>query len=68
MAVSTITTEAGDILMAETVAGISTASSLNDISIVTIFKETFDTNPESRGWLIGVDWMWDSTNHRLKMA
>ena len=54
--------------MAETVAGISTASSLNDISIVTIFKETFDTNPESRGWLIGVDWMWDSTNHRLKMA
>lgn len=54
--------------MMETVAGLSDASTLNDISVVTIFKETFDTNPESRGWMVGTDWVWDSVNLRMKIA
>jgi hypothetical protein len=62
-----LTTESGDILMMETVAGISGASSLNDISIVTIFNEPFDTNPTSRTWLVGTDWEWDAVNLRMKI-
>lgn len=62
---NTLTTESGDILMLETVAGISGASSLNDISIVTINKETFDTNPTARGWILGTGWAYDSTNKRI---
>ena len=61
-----ITTEDGNTLMMETVAGISGASTLNDISIVTINKETFDTDPTTRGWLIGSDWVYDSVNFRIK--
>jgi hypothetical protein len=63
-----ITTESGDIIMMETVAGISSASSLNDISVVTINKEHFDTDPSSRGWLIGTDWEYDTVNKRIKIA
>jgi hypothetical protein len=68
MAVSTITTESGDTLMAETVAGIPLASSLNDISVVTINKEHFDSDPVARSWLVGTDWVWDSVNQRMKIA
>jgi hypothetical protein len=68
MAQDTLTTESGDILMMETVAGISGASSLNDISIVTIYKETFDTSPTTRGWTIGTDWEWDAVNLRMKIV
>jgi hypothetical protein len=63
-----ITTEAGDTIMLETVAGLASASSLNDISVVTINKERFATNPVSRGWMIGTDWEWDSVNERIKIA
>lgn len=65
---STLITESGDTLKAETVAGIASASALNDISVVTIYKELFTTNPESRGWLVGTDWEWDSVNLRMKIA
>jgi hypothetical protein len=65
---STLITESGNIIMMETVAGVSSASSLNDISIVTINKETFDTDPTLRSWLVGADWEYDSTNDRLKIA
>lgn len=68
MAVSNITTESGDRIMMETVPGISSASSLNDISIVTINKELFETNPSSRGWLLGTDWVYDSVNQRIKIT
>jgi hypothetical protein len=68
MASSTLTTESGDILQAETVSGVASASTLNDISVVTIYKETFDTNPTSRDWLVGTDWEWDSVNLRMKIA
>lgn len=67
MAQSTITTESGDALMMETVAGISGASNLNDISIVTIFNEPFDSDPVSRDWLVGTDWEWDAVNLRMKI-
>jgi hypothetical protein len=63
----TLITESGNTLVMETVTGITGASTLNDISIVTIFKETFDTTPTDRGWLIGTDWEWDAVNLRLKI-
>jgi hypothetical protein len=63
----TLTTESGDILMMETVRGTSGASILNDISVVSIFKETFDTNPTTRNWLVGTDWEWDAVNLRMKI-
>jgi hypothetical protein len=68
MASSTLITESGDILQAETVSGVASASTLNDISVVTIYKETFDTSPTSRDWLVGTDWEWDSVNLRMKIA
>lgn len=39
---------------------------LNDISIQTINKETFGSNPVSRDWLVGADWVYDDTNHNMK--
>ena len=68
MASSTLITESGNTLQAETVSGVASASTLNDISVVTIYKETFDTNPTSRDWLVGSLWVWDSVNLRMKIA
>lgn len=65
---STLITESGNKLMMETVSGISSASSLNDISVVTINKEEFTTDPVAREWLYGTLWTYDSTNDRLKIA
>ena len=65
---NTLITESGDTLKMETVPGIAQASSLNDISVVTINKEDFSTDPTNNGWLIGTDWQWDSINLRLKIA
>lgn len=67
MSQQTLTTESGDILMMETVAGFSDASNLNDISVVTIFKETFDSNPTERDWKVGSEWEWDNVNNRMKI-
>jgi len=64
---STLITEAGDTLMMETVAGVTGASSLNDINIVTIFKEIFETNPTTRGWIVGTDWEWSVANERMQI-
>ena len=68
MTQSYLSTEDGKILMAETSEGIADASSMNDISVETIHKETFDTDPSARGWQYGTLWVYDGTNHRLKMA
>lgn len=68
MAQSTLITESGDTLMMETVPGISSASSLNDISVETIYNEDFTTNPITREWQIGVNWQWDSVNLRMKIV
>lgn len=64
----TLITESGDTLIMETVNGIPGSSSLNDINVVSIFSETFDTNPVSRGWQVGTDWEWDAVNLRMKIA
>ena len=63
----TLITESGDTLMMETVAGYTGSSLLNDISVVTIFNEPFDTNPLTRGWIIGNDWEYDETNNRMQI-
>lgn len=65
---STLITESSDTIKLETIAGISSASSLNDISVVTINKEEFDTNPSTRDWFVGTDWEYDSINLRMKIA
>lgn len=64
---STLITESEDTLMMETVNGITGASSLNDISVVSINNEQFDSNPTARNWLIGANWEWDSVNNRMKI-
>ena len=61
-----LTTEDGKIITAETLPGITGASSLNDINIQQITKETFDTDPADNGWIIGSDWEWDSVNDNIK--
>jgi len=53
--------------MMETVYGVTGVSSLNDVSVVTIFKENFDTNPALRGWLVGSLWVYDNVNKRMKI-
>lgn len=63
-----ILTESSNVLMMETVLGIPLASSLNDIDVQDINKETFSTDPSANGWLIGTDWVWDSVNLRLKVV
>ena len=61
-----LTTEAGDKLVAESVAGFSGASSLNDAVVFRLNKETFDTNPLGRGWLVGSGWQWDAGNQNME--
>ena len=39
---------------------------LNDVNIQTINKETFGSDPASRGWLVGSKWEYDDTNHNMK--
>ena len=59
-------TESGDYLVAESVAGFSGASSLNDSAVFLLNKETFETNPLSRGWLVGANWAWNGTNKNME--
>ena len=66
MAISNITTEDGNILVMENVAGITGASSLSDTKVQTINVELFDTNPTLRGWIIGTQWQYDSVNKNIK--
>lgn len=61
-----LTTEAGDKLVAESVAGFTGASSLNDSVVFQLNKETFDTNPLGRGWLVGANWSWNGTNKNME--
>lgn len=59
-------TETGDKIIAEPIAGVTGASSLNDTLVQQINKETFDTDPSSRGWTVGGNWSWDNINLRMK--
>jgi len=65
--IDTLITEDGNRIMMETVSGVTGVSSLNDVSVVTIFKENFDTNPALRGWLVGSLWEYDNINDRMKI-
>lgn len=56
---STRISEDGRRRVAESVAGLTGASSLNDATIIVINKETFTTDPFTTGWLIGSGWAWD---------
>lgn len=61
-----LTTEAGDKLVAESVAGFSGASSLNDTAGFVLLKETFETTPLTRGWLAGSNWAYNVTNKNME--
>jgi hypothetical protein len=65
MAVSNLTTETGDIIVQETVAGLDGASELNDTQVVPINKETFTTDPSTRSWLYGSGWSYSLANGRI---
>ena len=57
---STRISEAGLRRVAESVAGITGASTLNDTSTQAIVKEDFDTNPVASGWQLGTGWSWSA--------
>lgn len=59
-------TEAGDNLVAESIAGFSGASILNDSVVYPLLKETFETTPIGRGWLVGSGWSWNGTNKNMQ--
>lgn len=61
-------TETGDKLIAEGGIGITGASSLNDSTTQTIYKEDFATDPISRGWLMGLGWIYDAVDKRLEFT
>lgn len=63
---SNITTEAGDKIINETVAGVTNASTLNDVLITLLLKETFETNPTPRGWIYGINWAYNGTNQNME--
>lgn len=66
MAISTLTTETGDRIVQETVAGVTGASSLNDTATKIINKELFTTEPTPRGWLYGSGWVHDLVDGRME--
>jgi hypothetical protein len=39
---------------------------LNDVDVQTINKETFETDPAARGWLVGTGWSYDAGNKNMK--
>jgi len=57
-------TESGNNLVMETVAGISGASSLNDITVKEIQKEKFTLTPVGR-INYGSGWAWDDINNNM---
>ena len=59
-------TEDGNPLVAESVAGVTGASSLNDTVVFSLMKETFETTPLTRGWLAGINWAYDAGNKNMK--
>jgi len=61
-----LTTEDSKIITAESIAGITGLSTLNDINVQTINKETFTTDPTLRNWQIGAQWQWDNINNNMK--
>lgn len=60
--------EDGLIRVAESIAGLTSVSSLNDARISIITKETFTLEPTARGWLVGSGWAWNVTNGNMEIA
>ena len=54
--------------VAESVAGLTSASSLNDAYVVVITKETFTLEPIARGWLVGSGWAWSAVNGNMQIV
>lgn len=63
---NSILTESGDKIVNETIAGITNASSLNDVLVTVLLKETFDTDPTTRGWLYGINWAYDAAAQNME--
>ena len=57
-----IITEDGLYLVSENVAGLASASTLNDVRVTLITKETFTISPATNGWLFGSGWSWSGSN------
>lgn len=68
MAISILTTEDGNEIVQETVAGITGASSLNDTTVETIFNDRFVIDPLTNGWLVGSGWAWDAGNQNMEIV
>ena len=66
MATGTRISEDGNRRVAESVAGFSGASSLNDAVVFPLIKETFETTPLTRGWLAGSGWTYNGTNKNMQ--
>jgi len=62
-----LSTEDGKTIVSENLPGLTGASTLNDISVQKINKETFSTNPVNNGWQFGTDWEWDNINFNMKI-
>lgn len=58
--------EDGRTRVAESIAGVVNASTLNDANIALIIKELFTTNPADNGWSIGTGWVWNDTNGNME--
>jgi hypothetical protein len=65
---STRIAENGDTRVAESVAGLTGASSLNDATVTLVNKETFTLEPIARGWLVGSGWAWDAGNGNMEIV
>jgi hypothetical protein len=63
---NSILTEAGDKIVNETIAGVTNASSLNDVLVTVLLKETFETIPTSRGWQYGINWAYNASNKNME--
>ena len=65
---STRISEDGRTRVGESIAGVTGASTLNDIAITVIDKETFTTDPTLRSWLFGSSWAWSSINGNMEIV
>lgn len=65
---STRISENGLTRVAESVAGLTGVSTLNDATVSLITKETFTLEPIARGWLVGSGWAWNAGNGNMQIV
>lgn len=61
-------TEDSNKIIAEPAAGITGASTRNDMIVRRIYKEDFDTDPADNGWLLGTQWAWNPSNDNVEFT